>query len=102
MRKKETYIACPYCGREYLPAEIFVPTNFLGKPSDIEKDPVGKIVSYTGSSMDTTETYICDGCNSPFTVFAKVQFQATMKDKMNFNVDHITDINKPKISLKEE
>ena len=37
-RKKDIVITCPHCGREYLPAEIYVPDAFFGKPSDIEKN----------------------------------------------------------------
>lgn len=30
--KKLELIICPKCGREYLPAEIYYPNEFLGKP----------------------------------------------------------------------
>ena len=94
MRKKDVFIVCPNCGREYLPAEIYVPTTLLGKPSDIERDPTGKIVSFTGSSMDTTESYVCDGCSTPFTVYARVQFTPTVSTELDFNNEYKTVIKK--------
>ena len=72
-RKFET-IACPHCGYEYLPAEIFIPNNFFGRPSLIERDASGKILSYETSSIDVFETYICDKCNHNFRVIAKIGF----------------------------
>ena len=63
--KKIDKITCPYCGREYLPAEIFYPKSVLGNPYDIQRDYTGKILDYFDDTYDNTETYVCDVCNSP-------------------------------------
>ena len=57
--QKEKVIKCPNCGYEYLPAEIYMPNYFLGKPKDINKEHMtGKVLDYMGSSMNLSETYI--------------------------------------------
>ena len=55
-------IKCPDCGAEYLPAEIFYPDEFFGKPNSIEKDVYGKLLFFNGNDMNLTETYRCDYC----------------------------------------
>ena len=85
-------ITCPHCGTEYLPAEIFVPESFLGKPSNIQKDPFGKIVSFEGDSMDTRETYVCDYCKNPFSVFCKIQFLGLTNRRQSFDNDFVQSI----------
>ena len=42
--KKITTIKCPHCGYEYVPAEIFMPTDIEGKPDSIVKDVLGKVL----------------------------------------------------------
>ena len=46
--KKVEYIVCPKCGREYLPAEIYLPNSFLGRPHDIYRLTNGKVESFEG------------------------------------------------------
>ena len=72
--RKFEIIQCPKCGREYLPAEIFVPHAFFGNPFDIVRDVYGKILDYDGTSIDAAETYTCDKCNTLFQVRAKMTF----------------------------
>lgn len=101
-KTKFDYIVCPYCGMEYLPAEIFIPNDFFGHPRDIEKDSTGKIKTYSGLSMDTTESFICDGCKNPFNVFARIQYAVEIKDKYNFSELHTTQLKQTKLSLDEK
>lgn len=72
--RKFEIIQCPKCGREYLPAEIFVPSAFFGKPQDIVRDVYGRILDYDGTSIDAIETYTCDKCNTLFQIRAKMTF----------------------------
>ena len=37
MKEKLNIIICPNCGAEYLPAEIFLPDSFLGRPGVVDK-----------------------------------------------------------------
>ena len=101
-KTKFDYIVCPYCGREYLPAEIFIPNSFFGKPTNIERDSVGRIKSYDGLAMDTVESYICDGCKNPFTVVARIQYATEIKDRYNFSEEHVTYLKQAKLSLDEK
>jgi len=48
--RKFEIIECPHCGREYLPAEIFVPHPFFGRPRDIVRDVYGHILDFEGNS----------------------------------------------------
>lgn len=81
-------IECPNCGKEYLPAEIFIPKNFFGVPETIIRDDDGKIIDVVGTQMDLKETYSCDKCNYTFNIKAKVNFDSHMDDALNFDMDY--------------
>lgn len=100
VRKFET-IACPHCNYEYLPAEIYLPKNYFGKPFMIERDAIGKILSYEGSSIDLFETYTCDNCNHTFRIISKIGF-TTEEDKLeNFDEEYSSPLNN-NLFLEEE
>lgn len=94
-------IKCCHCGAEYLPAEIFLPNELLGKPKCIEKDLTGKIINYFGSNMNTTESYCCDYCGRKFKVDANVKFFVDSKTK-DFKNTYQTKLSKPSLFLKED
>lgn len=85
MKKRTEIIVCPHCGREYLPAEIFVPNGFFGRPKNIEKDYTGRIMDYSGDSMDLSESFICDKCEKKFNIATKIQFFTSPADGSEFN-----------------
>lgn len=74
---KKTTIRCPYCNAEYLPAEIYYPDSFLGKPFNIIKDGDGNILGYNGEDMNTLETYVCESCDKQFTIDASITFRTS-------------------------
>lgn len=101
-RKKLLTIDCPVCGCEYLPAEIYIPQNFIGKPYNIEKTLNGKVDVFDGMSIDPTEEYICDNCGTKFKVTAKVSFQTQeVNKKKQFNSVYSTPLQTQKIELFE-
>lgn len=72
---KESLIVCPHCGTEYLPEEIFTYSSFLGKPKNIVKDALGKIIYLEyeeDRKPDFTEHFICDSCNKSFVTEIKL------------------------------
>lgn len=79
--KKNILIKCPYCGRQYLPGQLFVPNEFLGQPTDVIRNSNGEIVGFQGSTMDTTEEYICDTCDNKFRIEASINFKVTKVDE---------------------
>lgn len=79
--RKFELIECPKCGRQYLPAEIFIPKAFFGKPRDIVRDVYGKILEYEDTSVDTCESYTCDKCNTTFEIKVRMSF-LTDKNKI--------------------
>lgn len=85
---KIKYIKCPYCGTEYLPAEIFLPKTIVGDPKDIEKSDTGEIISYSDTTYDITEKYICDRCNKAFKIKARLFFDTEKDLKNDFNDDY--------------
>lgn len=100
IRKFET-IECPHCHYEYLPAEIYLPKHFFGKPIMIERDATGKLISYEGSSVDLFETYTCDRCNHMFRVSAKIGF-STEEDKLeNFDEEYSSPLQTNNLFLEE-
>ena len=72
--KQQRIIKCPYCDYEYLPAEIYMPNEFLGKPKNIVKDYAGKIIGFEGNTMNDREIYKCDKCDKTFEVVATTNF----------------------------
>jgi len=100
MKKKYEVITCPHCGYEYLPAEIYIPDSFFGKPYEIDREGVsGKIDYFFGSSMDLDERYTCDKCNQPFRVTAKVQFTT---EGIDFRKEYTTKLRKQSLFLNED
>lgn len=99
--RKFEIIECPKCGREYLPAEIFVPNAFFGRPRDIVRDVYGRILDYEGTSVDLQETYTCDKCNTNFVVRAKIGFTTEVTKLDNFDEEYVTPIHKNTLFLDE-
>lgn len=97
--KQVRIIKCPTCGCEYLPAEIFLPNDFLGKPANIVKDSYGKIIGYNGSSMNDTESYKCDHCNTTFEVVSTTNFVARLIG--DTSSQYVTKLNAVKFKLEE-
>ena len=92
-------IICPKCGREYLPAEIYYPKEFFGRPQDIDRID-GKIDSFEGTSMNLEETYQCDSCNCTFNTVAKISFKTTEISKYDMS-QYKTPLFEPKLTLFE-
>ena len=67
-------IKCPHCNSEYLPAEIYDPNYFLGKPKNIVRSQKGELLGYEGIPMTLTEEFECEKCGNSFDVFAKISF----------------------------
>lgn len=70
-------ITCPYCGAEYLPQELYIPSDFLPRFDDLVKDEEGKIVAFYERPMNTHEEYTCDCCGHRFQIDAKVEFNTS-------------------------
>lgn len=99
-RRKDVVITCPHCGREYLPAEIYVPNAFFGHPEDIDRNDSGKVEFYSGPGMDLTETYDCD-CGKSFRVVARVDFKSTPTEDSTFEEIYTSTLHSNRISLFE-
>lgn len=100
-RKKDAIITCPFCGREYLPAEIYIPDQFFGMPEDIDRDVAGKIEIYDGSTMDLNEEYTCDCCGKKFDIQADLKFKTAMSQAESFSDTYSTLLQSNRISLFE-
>lgn len=101
-KASEVRIRCPKCGAEYLPAEIFMPDDFLGRPRNVLRDSDGHIEFYEGQSLGLDETYTCDKCGCVFDVHGTVSFSSSEKATDCDNGDYVTVIHKDRISLKED
>ena len=92
--RKFEIIECPECGYEYLPAEIFIPNAYFGRPTNIVRNENGKLVSYDGTSVDLFEKYICDKCNFEFRVVSKLQLTTEDVVPERFNEDYVTKLDR--------
>ena len=100
--KKFDIIECPICKAQYLPAEIYIPNNFVGKPLYINKDHMtAAIEDFSGASMDKVEHYICDHCNTPFKIIAKVNFTTIPEPEIDFSKEYSTSLKKQSLFLSE-
>jgi len=100
--EKLDIIECPNCHAQYLPVEIFIPDAFFGKPVHIERDAQRKIIDIIGPYTNPYEHYICDYCNKPFKVHAKIQFNTKSEVKFDFDADYSTKLKKESLFLNEE
>ena len=98
---KVDVITCPKCGREYLPAEIYYPNHFFGRPSDIERTKQGAIDEFYGTTMNTTETFTCENCNTKFRVTATVKFKTEEMSSAKLADAYVTNLFEDKIRLNE-
>lgn len=102
MKRKNNRIVCPVCGTEYMAGEIYLPNEFVGQPKNIEKSySEGKVLYYSGHDMNLEESFICDRCNTHFTVKAKVYFE-TYEEDYSINKEYTTSLNKKSLFLGEE
>ena len=97
---KDLYIKCSNCGAEYLPAEIFVPNEFFGKPQNIIRDENNQIISYNGNNMDLTDQYRCDYCGTTFKVSAKINFLTN--SIINYEKEYSSSLKKNTLFLQED
>lgn len=100
-KNKDVIIRCPICGQEYLPSEIFMPDDLIGRPTVISKTQDGKIDFYLGENIDYKENYICDNCLSKMVVTAHVSYTVDIvgSDKSDDYVTKINTKNKEKENL---
>ena len=101
MTEKVDVIVCPICGRQYVPAEIYYPNSFLGKPAQIDRNEKGEIEFFNGKSMDLTETYVCDKCSTRFKVTASINFTVEKISDNTFSEVYVAELFKDKIELDE-
>lgn len=83
-----TKIKCPHCGAEYLPSEIFIPSDFLPKVEDLVKDEEGHIIAGYEHAMNLHEEYTCDYCNHRFAIMAEVAFKTEVNLLHDYNFNH--------------
>ncbi len=93
-KKNWVEIKCPHCGATYVPAEIFMPGDFLGKPDSLVKDALGKILycDYEeGEEPLATESFICDHCGKPFVVEPVISYKVRKEDEeKDFSSDTVS------------
>lgn len=99
--EKLNIIKCPKCEAEYLPGEIFYPKLFLGQPSDVERDGLGKIIYANDGEQELEESYTCDKCNTKFIVKANITYNIQKDTISDPSDDYVTKKYKGELYLEE-
>lgn len=77
-------ITCPHCGYQYVPADIFYPGELIGKPEQVIRDALGKIIyqEYDDEELPgQIEHYVCDECGKPFIVEPVITYKVRKEDE---------------------
>ena len=92
--KKTPIIKCPHCNAQYLAAEIFLPGALLGRPDDLVKDALGKIIyeDYAeGYAPEMVEHFTCEFCEKPFVIEATVTYKSmTEEPEKDFSTQYVS------------
>lgn len=86
----QNVIRCPHCGQEYLAAELFMPEDLFGAPTNIVKTSDGKVDFFLGERPTFETEYCCDNCDTTFRVRAKLSFESFIDDKDNFDEEYVS------------
>lgn len=77
-------ITCPHCGYQYVPADIFMPGELIGKPEQVIRDALGKIIyqEYDDEELPAqVEHYVCDECGKAFVVEPVITYKVRKEDE---------------------
>ncbi len=92
--RKTSIIKCPHCGAQYLPAEIYMPGAFLGRPEDLVKDSFGKILYedyQDNKEPDMIEHFICEYCDKPFVIEATITYKTMAEEpEKDFSTQYVS------------
>ena len=84
LKGKLSIIKCPHCGWEYLPGEIYLPEELSGRPDNIVRDALGKIIyaDYVEDlEPDTTEHFVCENCGRSFVIEATTTYKTKPEEE---------------------
>lgn len=92
---KSQYIKCPHCGWEYHPAVIFMPGAFLGRPGQLVRDALGKVIYEEYDEVDDepcfTEHFECEECGKPFVIEANISYKAKEEEEeLDFKNEYVS------------
>lgn len=79
---------------EYHLSEIFIPEELLGRPRNIIRDPLGKIlyVEYEeDSEPQLKEQFTCDQCERDFTIELTISAKAKpVEEEKDFSEEYVS------------
>lgn len=87
-------IKCPHCGFGYAPAEVMMPSDFLGKPESVIRDALGKVLYQEyeeGYEPGMSENYICDNCDKPFIIEPIITYKVKKEaEELDFSTQTVS------------
>lgn len=101
MNKELPVLQCPICGRQYMPAEIFMPDEFFGHQKEVIRKPSGEIDFYIGTDPELQERYICDGCGTELMISAQLSYDVVPTNEL-FEEEFVAKVQRPKKPTLEE
>lgn len=91
---KSTLIKCPHCSAEYLPGEIYMPNAITGRPDEVVRDSLGRIIYedyIAGHEPSLAESFTCEYCNKPFVIDAVVSYKTKEEAaEKNFSEQYVS------------
>lgn len=92
---KSQYIKCPHCGWEFHAADIFMPGDFLGRPGQLVRDALGKVIYEEYDEVDDEPCFVehfeCEECGKQFVVEASVSYKTRAEDEeLDFRSEYVS------------
>ena len=92
---KTQYVKCPHCGWEFHPAHVFYPGSFLGKPGQLVRDALVKVIYEEYDDVDDEPCFVehfeCEECGKQFVVEATVSYKTREEEEeLNFQQEYVS------------
>lgn len=95
LKKSNKLIECPHCGAQFLQGEIYMPGALIGKPVEMVRDSLGRIIyvdyDHEGNMPNMAEHFTCEYCDKPFIIEATITYKTTTEaPERDFSTEYVS------------